>query len=165
MRRVRQGEAGRVVTAALFGAPAAAVEPVTIEVHGIPRPQGSKTAYVVKGRAVVAEAGNKTSRAAFHSWRDGITHAAQRWQDEHHAPVCDAPARITIVFRLPRPKSAPRKRVWPDTRPDLDKLARAVLDSLTGVLISDDSRVCELVVSKTFAADVPPGCTITLEVL
>ena len=53
---------------------------------------------------------------------------------------------------MPRPKSAP-KRSTPAAikRPDIDKLARAVLDALTGVWLEDDSHVVCLRATKRIA--------------
>lgn len=144
---------------------AAFAEPVVLEVYGIPEPQGNKTGFVRGNRVVMVEGRRPDARARFKSWREGVTAAAREWQAEHKAVLLDEPCRLRLVFRMPKPKSASKQRIWPDTRPDVDKLTRAVMDAITGVLITNDSRVCELDVRKTFAADAPPGCTITLEVL
>jgi Holliday junction resolvase RusA-like endonuclease len=59
--------------------------------------------------------------------------------------------------------SAPRR---PAGRPDVDKLARAVLDGLTmGGAFTDDSQVVELQASKWYVdSGDAAGCVITLEV-
>ena len=50
------------------------------------------------------------------------------------------------------PKSWPLAKVYADTKPDLDKLTRAVLDSLTDAgVFTDDSRVVWLNVAKVAA--------------
>jgi Holliday junction resolvase RusA-like endonuclease len=76
---------------------------------------------------------------------------------------------VEVTFRLPRPKghmgkrglrpSAPR---FPATRPDLDKLCRAVLDGLTsGGAYGDDAQVTVLTAEKVYASETrAPGCTI-----
>jgi crossover junction endodeoxyribonuclease RusA len=67
---------------------------------------------------------------------------------------------IELHFGLPKPKSAPkRRRVWPDKRPDLDKLIRAVLDALTQVIFADDSQVVEIRATKDYVA---PGVTVEI---
>jgi Holliday junction resolvase RusA-like endonuclease len=66
-------------------------------------------------------------------------------------------------FRVPRPKSAPKRVLWPATRPDLDKLCRHAADALSGLIYTDDARVVELIASKTFAIGEPPGVRITVE--
>lgn len=141
---------------------------ITLHIFGIPMPQGSKTGFYNKttGRVSIVEGRRPKARAEFHSWRDGITNAARDWQTEHGGqPLLDVPVRVDITFWLPRPKSAPKKRVWPDRVPDVDKLSRAVLDSITGVVITNDSRVCELVARKRYAVECAPGAKVTIEVL
>jgi Holliday junction resolvase RusA-like endonuclease len=71
---------------------------------------------------------------------------------------------VRITFYLSRPKSAPKKKVVPAGRPDIDKLARAVLDGLTeGGAWLDDGQVVTLHASKVYATeDYPPGCTIEI---
>jgi Holliday junction resolvase RusA-like endonuclease len=66
------------------------------------------------------------------------------------------PVRVQICAYLARPKSvSPRVRPLPTVKPDCDKLARLVLDSLTKVLLSDDAIVCSLLVRKLYAHALP----------
>jgi crossover junction endodeoxyribonuclease RusA len=53
------------------------------------------------------------------------------------------PVSVAVVFTFVRPASVSQKRTQMVVRPDLDKLIRAVLDALTGVLYEDDSQVVE----------------------
>jgi Holliday junction resolvase RusA-like endonuclease len=46
----------------------------------------------------------------------------------------------------------------PVSRPDIDKLARAVLDAMTGPIIYDDAQVVRLLVTKCY--DLNPGVVI-----
>lgn len=138
-------------------------EPARLEVYGAPEPQGNKTGFVRNGRVVMVEGRRPDSRERFKSWRDAVAREAREWQERHEAPLLDEACRLTCTFRLPRPKSIPKKRTQPTSRPDVDKLARAVGDALKGLLYSDDSKVCELVVRKVYAVDVAPGATIVLE--
>jgi len=63
--------------------------------------------------------------------------------------MLDGPLSLAVTFWLPRPASV--RRYDPTTRPDVDKLARCVLDALTGVLYADDSHVVELYARKRYA--------------
>jgi Holliday junction resolvase RusA-like endonuclease len=56
---------------------------------------------------------------------------------------------MRMVFGLHAPQD---KRHGYPKRPDLDKLVRAVLDSLTGVCYEDDSQVIRLRASKVWAS-------------
>lgn len=85
-----------------------------------------------------------------------------------HAPAVPiakgTPVRMQVVFRLPLPKSAPkRRRIVPTTKPDLDKLYRSVGDALTGLFYDDDSQIIEMGESrKEYAYDGPVGCDIEI---
>lgn len=49
-------------------------------------------------------------------------------------------------------KLAPSAPVHPRGKPDIDKLARSTLSSLTGIVFDDDSRIVALSVAKVYAA-------------
>ncbi|HTH42913.1 MAG TPA: RusA family crossover junction endodeoxyribonuclease [Terracidiphilus sp.] len=55
----------------------------------------------------------------------------------------DVPVRVAVTFVLKRPKYAPASRSRPVCKPDLDKLTRATMDALTGVLYVDDCQVVD----------------------
>ena len=61
----------------------------------------------------------------------------------------DSPIIISMRFRLKRPKTV--KRDHPTVPPDVDKLARAVNDGLTGVAFTDDSQIVQLTASKIYS--------------
>jgi crossover junction endodeoxyribonuclease RusA len=72
---------------------------------------------------------------------------------------------VVLAFTLPRPKSTP-KSYTPNAikRPDLDKLARACLDAITGTVIWDDSQVTNLQATKRIAEiGETPNVRITVE--
>lgn len=58
----------------------------------------------------------------------------------------------SMRFNMPKPQSAPKSQDAPLTRPDVDNLAKAVLDALkVAQLIKDDSLVTDQVATKRFA--------------
>ena len=133
-----------------------------IEVHGTPVPQGSKTAFVRGGHAVVTE-GKGPGRENHAAWRQAVATAARDWQDQHRQPLFDEPLSVRLTFRLHRPKSVSvTRRPYPAVKPDLDKLERAVLDALTGVVLVDDALVVDLHSIKRYADGGPPGCEIRI---
>lgn len=123
-----------------------------IEVTGLPAAQGSKR-HVGNGRVI------EMSRAVG-PWREAVRAEVQRAMAG--CLPFDGPVAVWLSFWLPRPKSLPRRVLRPAKRPDLDKLARAVLDGLTaGGAWHDDGQVVKLVAVKRFAAGRDkPGCTI-----
>lgn len=63
--------------------------------------------------------------------------------------------RLTFVFARPQRlvwRTRPMPRLWAECTADLDNLAKAVLDALTGFLFVDDRQVCSLQVLKVYAA-------------
>lgn len=105
-------------------------------VGGTPQPQGSTSAFVRNGKTIVTSANKKLK-----PWRKAVTQAAmEAVKREQFRPFTKhEPVYCTMVFYLPRPKSV--KRDYHTVKPDLDKLIRAILDSLTGVVFVDDSQV------------------------
>jgi Holliday junction resolvase RusA-like endonuclease len=116
---------------------------VCFAVRGLPVPQGSVRAFMAGGKAHVA-----TKSAPLMAWRTAIAMVASTsMRDE---PMFDEPVSVEATFTLPRPVSAPKRVVYPAVKPDIDKLARSLLDALTGVVVRDDSRVVSLTVRKRY---------------
>ena len=64
----------------------------------------------------------------------------------------DSAVEVSITFLFVRPPSvSEKKRPLPSVMPDIDKLARAVLDGLTaGGVVTDDARVVDLHARKRY---------------
>ena len=121
---------------------------LAFQVFGDPVPQGSKRAFVVKNRAVVVD----DNKATLKSWRTAVVDAA-RAELNGEAPDL-GPVRITLMFFLRQPKRP--KAPVPITKPDADKLARAVLDGMTDAgVFRDDSQVTTLTVRKRYTTEAP----------
>ncbi|WP_373887218.1 RusA family crossover junction endodeoxyribonuclease [Actinomyces bowdenii] len=125
---------------------------IAFEVLGMPITEGSHRAYVRGGRPVVVH-----DRAAeLAAWRSAVRAASLQAAEEANWPLnYNGPVSVNVTFRLPHPKR-PMHPVWACTKPDLDKLERAISDSLspyrqTGVL-KDDSRISRWVAEKIYAA-------------
>jgi Holliday junction resolvase RusA-like endonuclease len=134
---------------------------VRLVVPGLPAPQGSKRfmRHRSTGKAIGLEDSPRTR-----DWRALVASEARfmaarlREADPDFGPL-DGPLFAALVFWLPRPASAPKRRRYPDAKPDLSKLLRAVEDSLSGVLIRDDARIVRASLAKDFGE---PGCLIEL---
>lgn len=126
---------------------------VSFFVAGVPAPQGSTRAFVVKGtttrgyHAVVTHANRNTK-----DWRQRIATEAQKVG----GGCTENPVEVSLRFVMPRPKSLPKKVVYHTKKPDLDKLVRACLDGVTGILIKDDSQVWALTATKRYAQESEP---------
>lgn len=104
-----------------------------------------------------------------HRWKLDIVDTAVDLHMRNDVPDGWMPVSVYLVFRMPRPKSQTRKK-GPNPelphvkRPDVDNLAKAVLDALTGVLWKDDGQVQRLAVTKVVAAGgADPGVDVVVE--
>lgn len=135
-------------------------------VYGTAKAQGNKTARhsPKSGKSWVVEGSSKSAIGAA-EWRRAVADAARRYQEAEQIPLLDGALQVTLVFVIDRPKSvSPTKRPRPCTRPDPDKLARAVLDALKGTLIKDDGLVVDLLVHKLYGSETePPQARITIQ--
>jgi Holliday junction resolvase RusA-like endonuclease len=139
---------------------------LSFRVYGVPQGQGSKTAYVRGGRALLVEGRRPESQAAFKTWRESIHRAAQAELAKGATPF-DGPLSVTAQFFFPRPKSVKADVVWKPTRPDTDKLARAVGDPLeqSGLIVSDARIACWHIEKQYAAEGCPPGVLIAISSL
>lgn len=126
-----------------------------IEANGLPVSQGSH--QVFNGRIV------QVNSAKHKAWRNAVCFAAMDQIPEGWQKI-DEPVEVSIIFYLPRPATV--KREFPAVTPDLDKLARAVLDSLTTAgIYTDDARVVRLTATKLYADHRGPGALIRVNTL
>ena len=133
-----------------------------IQVCGIPKGQPRVKAYV-RGR----HAGVYTPDTA-NEWKMKVREAAILVSDGLK-PYTDA-VSVEMDFWIPRPKShfkpnGQLKQAAPimhTQKPDVDNLAKAVLDVLTDVrLWEDDAQVHKLTVTRNWCGDQqPPGASI-----
>ena len=116
--------------------------------------------------------GEGASARKYEDWRRAI---------KNHAIVSDmelaarpTPVAMLLVFQITPPRTmlrangeiigGERRRTVPTgaSDGDTDNLAKAVLDSLDGILFDNDSQVAPLIVDKVWAlGDHTPGVTIT----
>jgi Holliday junction resolvase RusA-like endonuclease len=128
---------------------------LTIDVEGDPASQGSHS--VINGRIVQV---NSTKHKR---WRNAVVFAALDLIGEDWTPI-NEPVELSVIFYLPRPKTATRE--LPAVSPDLDKLIRAVGDSLTDSgILADDSRIVSIQAQKRYADDRRPGAVIRVNTL
>jgi crossover junction endodeoxyribonuclease RusA len=127
-----------------------------------PQPQGSSKAFVRGKHAVITSDNTKLK-----PFRNEVTAVAlNACRDESMTwPIAGkhVPVSLALDFYFDRPPSIPRKRSSMVVKPDIDKLARATLDALTGVLFADDAQVTELNVIKRYGS--PERVEISVTVL
>ena len=135
---------------------------IRFSVAGQLQTQGSKKAFMRPGmaRPVVVD----DNKPQLRNWRsDVMTAAREAWT----GGILDGDVSLRLTFYLSRPKAHYRsngdlKPTAPRTcpkKPDIDKLIRAVLDALTDVIWSDDSRVVRIEAEKLYGE---PGLHVEL---
>lgn len=132
---------------------------ISFRVLGVPVQQaGTKSVPTRAGRRNITEGGK-----GLEQWRNDVSAAA--YAARNGAAPLDGPVAVRMWFRMPRPKSAPKRAYWAAKRPDIDKLVRAVLDSLTVAgVIDDDARVVSLAAYKLLADPDDPWTGVRVEV-
>ena len=134
---------------------------IEFTVPGMAAPQGSKRLVRLRnGRTVMFDQCKRLK-----SWRTAVAYEAGRaWVGPPAAVAC----AISVEFVFERPKSHWRKAgtltnkapLHPG-KPDIDKLCRALLDGLTGVVMVDDSQVVWLNAHKRFGSQSETFVTIS----
>jgi len=107
---------------------------------GLPYPQGSHTAIVRGGKAVIIPAGSTMARKKHKAWRKAVHDAATAYiaSDPIWTGPIDEPVGIVVAFVFPRLPSD-RYRTRHVSNPDIDKLLRSTLDSLTTAGLIEES--------------------------
>ena len=84
------------------------------------------------------------------------------YREQQATKYLEGPLRALIVAYYKIPKSYTKKRVeairrgeeYPTKKPDLDNIAKIVLDSLNKIAYDDDAQIVELTVLKRYTEDV-----------
>jgi len=126
-------------------------EQITLEfeVFGHPEPQGSTRAFIPKGWArPIITSTNKNLK----SWRQELAGAANKAVLDapgNHFPIKKPRAvALGVVFYFAPPQKC--KDTWKATRPDVDKLLRAIQDGLAGIVYDDDAQIASAYVQKIY---------------
>lgn len=114
-------------------------------------PQGSSSAFIKNGRAIVTSANKKLK-----PFRKAMSLAASIAMQEHGhdgllAPQGE-PVGVSLDIYFDKPKSASRRQHC-TVKPDCDKLVRSCFDSMTGIVWHDDAQVVELFARKHYGPE------------
>jgi crossover junction endodeoxyribonuclease RusA len=122
----------------------------TFAVAGKPEAKGSTRAFVPKGwtRPIITSTNRNLKE-----WEARVRDAALPYLTTVYAAEAIG---VHLSFRLERPKSLPKRIAHHCKKPDLDKLVRAVIDGMTGIIYRDDSQVVQIQAEKSYAT---PGET------
>jgi Holliday junction resolvase RusA-like endonuclease len=150
-----------------------------INIVGLPEPKGSMDAFAQPYGPACPACGERKRRPAYVTERRNSP--SRKWQSRAHwaakyawerpALSRNTPVALEILFLLDRPKSV--RRDEPTVKPDLDKLARGILDAFTGVVYEDDAQIVELRIRRRYAESnvdpagrelEPPGAIVAVSI-
>ena len=95
--------------------------------------------------------------------------AIRDYYQEEGGELFVGPIEVKLVFQMPVPKGYPKRvksQIEDGTikhikRPDLDNMAKAILDALNEVAFTDDSHITKLTLVKRYSFF--PGTTMTIK--
>jgi Holliday junction resolvase RusA-like endonuclease len=139
--------------------PADQIERLEFFVEGTPISQGSKSATIIGRHAVLYD----VNAVKLKPWRAKVRKGAEDALAGRAGFPPQQQVALIVDFYMPRGKTVKRPR--PSVAPDLDKMVRAVGDSLTdsGVL-TDDAQIVTISARKHYADD-KPGVRIVVREL
>lgn len=141
---------------------------IRLNAYGLPIPKGSKK-LITHGRGGVRLAVPRlveTEPQKVAMWQRLVEGAALVAIGDAPRPIFDkqTPVAVRMIFRFDRPASV--RRDYPSVKPDVDKLARAVNDALTGIVWADDSQVVDLYPRKRYCEPgESPGAYVEIELM
>jgi crossover junction endodeoxyribonuclease RusA len=122
---------------------------IEYQIEGTPRPQGSKRHV---GGGIMVESSKHVK-----NWRAFAKLKATIAMQGHERINKPNAVRLVIAFGFDRPQKHSTSKglrvnapLYHTSAPDTDKLLRALLDSMTGVVFEDDSQVAVIDVRKYY---------------
>jgi len=137
----------------------------------VPVPQGSKKAFVIKGtnRAVLTD----DNAQKLKPWREAVAQeAAAAMACQALGAIQKGAIRVDARFMFPFLKSHYKSDgetlrddvpIYKESKPDTDKLCRALGDALSGVCYRDDAQVAEWNAVRVYSS--MPGVTVKVYAL
>ncbi len=126
--------------------------------------------FTIPGRPIPKARPRVVNGHAYTPRETAAYEAAVRWCYKACAqgtPPLTVPCPIEMVFRFPIPAAA-RRKTMPDkikagdpytSRPDVDNLAKAIMDAICGLAFTDDALVVEITARKEYGE---PGAEVTI---
>ncbi len=130
-------------------------EPVLSIEFFIPGPPATQGSMKHVGRGRVIHSNKRTL-----PWRQAIAFAAAKQMAGRPYFGIDYACSVVVTCYVPRPDSC-KNLIYPNRKPDCDKVLRCVLDAMTGIVYDDDSRVFHAPLLKSFCGSgMPVGTKI-----
>lgn len=144
---------------AIFGMARVTGRVWSFDVRGQPATKGSYRAIVTRGKTKAGgpKAITLNDNAKCKGWQVAIGWAAKAKRATPH-PFAGA-VDLSVMFEVERTRNTRRARFPPQ---DVDKMLRALLDGMTGIVYEDDRQVIAVRVRKEWAGVEGPGVTVTV---
>ena len=145
---------------------------LTFQVTGEPKGQPRPRAFARKMGAVHVARFYDSDVAD--AWKGAVQIALLEMAKQTRWELTLGPVSVSLNFAMPRPKShfrakglKPSAPVHHVGKPDVDNLAKLILDQLTrsGNVWRDDSQVVSLTVHKFWAVANEQGCSVSISTL
>lgn len=81
------------------------------------------------------------------SWKQQIAITALKYKPNE---LWTGPIAMNLEFFFPKPKSYSKKVKAHITKPDVDNLAKSVIDSLEGIIYKGDQQIVECIIKKSY---------------
>ena len=119
-----------------------------VVVKSKPEPRGEKRVTFRSGGRTINRLADKPAVAEYKAFLRQVI--------ESKAPsvLLDGPLSLKLVICRERPKSTPKRELYPTKMPDLTNYLKPIEDCLKGLVITDDARIVDSHQHKRFA---PPG--------
>ena len=122
---------------------------ITFTIPGKPQP---------KQRPRVLKNGHSYTPKETLLYEELVVESAQKSKLLPQSPLT-TPLKMIIWACMPIPKSwnkgkqeaARRGELYPTSRPDIDNLAKIVMDALNGIAYVDDAQIVQLVINKVYS--------------
>ena len=117
---------------------------------------GCKVSFIVKGTPQPKERPRATIRGSYATiYTPKNTVQFERYvkqvASEYTPPkLLSGALFMTLSFYLQRPQSLSSTIIYDTKRPDVDNLAKSIMDALEGVIYEHDAQVIHLVVAKSY---------------
>jgi Holliday junction resolvase RusA-like endonuclease len=133
---------------------------ISFTAFATPQPQGSVKAFMIGGKPRLT-----TDNSKLKPFRSEVTRCAMMAMRDasYELPMAGkhVPVEINADFFFAKPESIGKKRLYPSVKPDVDKICRSLLDSMTGVAFHDDAQVIAINARKHYGMPERVEVTVT----
>lgn len=138
---------------------------ITFTIMGQPVAQGRPKARIVTphGRApfVTVYDPSKSKKWKAEVLKQAVIHRSMAGTP--HYPE-GTPLKVTLTFRMERPKSLPKRVKHHTKKPDIDNLQKALLDGLGSTFYNDDRQIVQCLCEKVYCeAGEEPGVSVQID--